>query len=391
MRAAGLSTEPSAIRCGNSITMDNPRTPRQTIHRGLAGIIFDETRITDIDGQRGELRYRGYDIEQLAVTPSFEKVAYLLLHDCWPSYDQSHAFQADLAARRSLPEETNDLLYQLGSCHPDDALRTSLSSLDLGQRDGREPLEIGLDLIAKVPSLVATHHAIRKRQTPLPPDPSLDQASDFLKRLIGRVPNTIEREAINLDFVLHADHGANASTFAGRVVTSTAADMVAAATGAVSAFAGPLHGGAISAASAMLATISSPEDVPDLVSERRRKKLPIFGFGHRVYRTCDPRSHPYRKAVLALADHVGDKRCMAILDALIEAMAPFRRMGIDINVDLYATAIYRLLGVPDIMATNTFVAARIAGWVAQILEQQENNILIRPRLRYAGNLARDLS
>lgn len=370
--------------------MDDPRTTTQTVHRGLTGIIFDETKITDIDGQRGELRYRGYDIEQLAANPSFERTAYLLLHDCWPNTDQSLAFQADLAARRLLPEGTTDLLHQLGNCHPDDALRTSLSSLDLGQRDGREPLEIGLDLIAKVPSLVATHHAIRKRQTPLPPDPSLDHASDFLKRLISRVPNTIEREAINLDFVLHADHGANASTFAGRVVTSTTADMVAAATGAVSAFAGPLHGGAIAAASAMLATIRSPEDVPAMVAERRRKKLPIFGFGHRVYRTRDPRSHPYRKAVLALADHVGDKQCIAILDALIEAMAPFRRMGIDINVDLYATAIYRLLGVPDIMATNTFVAARIAGWVAQILEQQENNILIRPRLRYTGNLARNL-
>lgn len=283
-----------------------------------------------------------------------------------------------------------DLLCQLKHHNPEDALRTAVSALDLDQHDGRDPMDIGLDLIAKIPSLIVLHEAIRSGSMFALPDPSLDHASDFLRRLLGRCPSALEREIINLDFVLHADHGANASTFAARVVASTCADMVAAVTAAIAAFAGPLHGGAIAAANRMLAEINDPADVPAIVADRRRRDLPIYGFGHRVYRTRDPRSEPYRMALDALAERSGDTETVTILDALVKAMAPYRRMGIDVNVDLFATAIYRQLGLPPHLTTGAFIAGRTVGWIAQILEQQANNILIRPRLRYVGNAARCL-
>ena len=361
------------------------------VHRGLAGIIFDETRITDIRGQQGELRYRGHAIEELAADPNFEKVAYLLIYGNWPNDEQAGRFRGDLVSRRSLSAKTVDLLRHLKDAHPDDALRTTVSALDLGQHGDRPPLEIGLDLIAKIPSMIVFHHAIRSGLgMPAEPDPSLDHAADFLRRLFGRPPTTLEQEIINLDLVLHADHGANASTFAARVVASTGADMVAAITAAMAALVGPLHGGAVAAVSAMLTEIDDPSDVPAFVANRRRQGLSIYGFGHRVYRTRDPRSEPYRRALLALAERAGDTMAVGILDALIESMEPLRRVGIDVNVDLYATTLYRLLGLPPHLATGVFMAGRSVGWVAQILEQQANNILIRPRLRYVGPAMRRL-
>ncbi|MGI9417952.1 MAG: citrate/2-methylcitrate synthase [Geminicoccaceae bacterium] len=365
--------------------------PENAVHRGLAGIIFDETEITDIQGQKGELRYRGYAIEELTIEPSFERTAFLLLNGEWPTVEEGDAFRADLAARRSLPADMIALLGHLAKATPDDALRTALSALDLGQHEGRAQMEIGLDLIAKVPSLIVAHHDLRSGREPTPPDPALDHASDILRRLLGRDLTAIEQETINLDFVLHADHGANASTFTARVAASTGVDMVAAMTAALAAFTGPLHGGAVAATSAMLAEIGSPEDVPSFVADRRRRSLPVYGFGHRVYRTRDPRSRPYYQALLTLSERAGDTGSIAILDALVEAMAPYRRMGIDVNVDLYATALYRLLGLPADLATAIFSAGRSIGWTTQILEQQANNILIRPRLRYAGPSARTLS
>jgi len=365
--------------------------PENAVHRGLAGIVFDETTITDIRGQEGDLRYRGYPIEHLAANPNFEKTAYLLLHGQWPNDDQVSSFSADLASRRPLSADTIDLLRHLADATPDAALRTILSAMDLGQYDGRDQMEIGLDLIAKIPSLITTHHAMRSGVEPIKPDPALDHASDFLRRLIGRQPTALDQEIINLDFILHADHGANASTFAARVVASTGADMVGAMTAAMAAFVGPLHGGAVAAASAMLSEIRSPSDVPAFVAERRRRDLPIYGFGHRVYRTRDPRSEPYWQALQALAERANDKTSVAILVALVDAMAPYRRMGIDVNVDLYVTVLYRLLGLQPELATSAFVAGRSVGWVAQILEQQANNILIRPRLRYVGSSAQDLT
>ena len=364
--------------------------PDAMVHRGLAGIIFDETSITDIQGQKGELRYRGYSIEELARRPSFEQTAYLLLYGDWPTEQQAKDFREDLAARRALPTKTIDLLGYLKHVHPDDAVRAAVSALDLGQHDGHDSLEIGLDLIAKIPSMIVVHHALHAGHEASEPNPLLDHASDFLKRLLGKQLTAIEQEIINLDFVLHADHGANASTFTGRVVASTGADIVAAISAAMAAFSGSLHGGAVAAAQSMLSQVRTPSEVPDFVAERRHLSLPIYGFGHRVYRTQDPRSTRYWQALLTLSEQAGDSKSIAVLEALVEAMAPYRRMGIDVNVDLYVTALYRMLGLPPHLATGVFIAGRSVGWVAQILEQQANNILIRPRLRYVGPTARCL-
>lgn len=359
------------------------------VYRGLVGIYFDKTTITDIQGHRGELRYRGYSIGDLIANPCYEDVAYLLIHGQWPCAEQSKAFRVDLAARRTLSDATVQLLQLLKDAPPEVALRTAVSGLGVQGARADESLEDGLELVAKIPSMIVAHHALRSGRAPGEPDAAFDLASDFLRRLLGRPPSALESRIINQDFVLHADHGANASTFAARVVASTEGDIYGAFTAAIAALSGPLHGGAVAAVMAMLDQIDSPEVVPAFVADRRARGLPIYGFGHRVYRGRDPRADPYRTAVQARS-RSGDRPVMAILDALVDAMAPFARHGIAPNVDLYAAPVYRLLGLSDDLVTVTFAAGRAAGWVAHLMEQQSSNTLIRPRLQYAGSAPRDL-
>ena len=366
------------------MSADQDARPEGSSKHSLSGIVFGETGVTDIRGRQGELRYRGYAIEDLAIDPDFESTVYLLLHRQWPTTGQRFGFRADLAARRSLPRDAMQMLRRLGDKHPDDALRTVVSSLDLGQRDGREPLQIGLDLIAKIPSLVTVGNALRSGRDPLDPDPALDHASDFLRRLLGRLPSEIEQRAVNLDFVLHADHGANPSAFAGRLAAGNGTDMVGAITGAIAAFTGPREGGAIAAADAILSELAAPADVPAFVARRERQGRAIQGFGRSVYRTRDPRRDLYRHTATALAALAGDDREIAVLDALIEAMAPLRRMGVGASIHLHTATLYRLLGLPAELATSTFIAGRSVGWVAQILEQQENGMPVRSKSRYIG-------
>lgn len=359
------------------------------VHRGLAGIHFDKSEITEISGDRCELRHRGYGIDQLIENPSYEKIAYLLLEGTWPGSRQYDAFRRDLAARRDLPDASMAMLVSLRLAPPHVALRTALSAL---VDDGSEQAshDAALDLTAKIPSIVVAHHALRQGRSVPPPDASLDHASDFLRRLLGRELSAQERHLINLDFVLHADHGANASTFVARVVASTGADVHAAFTAALAAFAGERHGGAVAGVAKMLDEIGSPAAVADFVRERRARNQPIMGFGHRVYRGEDPRALPFRLAARELCQALGQAEPLATLEALVEAMAPANRFGIGPNVDLYAAVIYRLLGIPDDLATSIFAAGRAAGWGAQFLEQIHNNILIRPRLLYVGPEARHL-
>lgn len=372
------------------MTIHQPIETRDAVHRGLAGVTFDESRITDIQGQHGRLSHRGYSIEQLAAAADFERTVSLLIAGEWPNKKEAEAFRADLARRRTLPDEAIRLIGAMKGQPIDDVLRSAVSILDLGQRDGRDAREIGLDLIAKVPSIIAVHEDIRCGRAPSEPDPKRPLGEDLLRRLLARDLTEDEKQVIDFDLVLHADHGANASTFTGRVVASAGADMVAAVTAAIAAFCGPLHGGAVSKAGAMQESIAAPEDAAALVADRRRRKLPVYGFGHRVYRTRDPRSVFYEQAASRLARSAEDKRRLAVAQAIAEAMAPMRRMGIDINVDFYTVLTYRMLGLPSDLGTALYAAGRTAGWIAQILEQQANNILIRPRLRYTGPHARSL-
>lgn len=363
------------------------------IRRGLAEVYFDRSRITEIDGRNGELRYRGYAIGELVEQASFEETAWLLIHGELPTPGELAGFDAALREARELPAAVVDVLRSQTGAHPMDALRTAVSALaahDPERADaGREAVvRKGTRLLAQSATLVAAHHALRSGREPARPDAGLAFADNLLFMLRGEKPGERDARILERDLILHADHDANASAFTARVVTGAQADLHAAVTAALAAFAGPLHGGAVEGVMAMVEEIGEPERVAEYVRARRARREPIPGFGHRVYRTEDPRAAPMRAIARELAARTGQQRWYAIFEELVEAMKPYARHGVDVNVDFYAGAVYRMLGIPRDLAVPLFAVGRVAGWVAQVLEQSERNILIRPRLRYEGSAAR---
>lgn len=371
--------------------MENNRQEENAkIHSGLVGIHFAKTEISDIRGDEGKLYYRGYSIDDLVLTPSYERAAFLLVHGDWPTADEHRAFCGELASFRHLPDDVADLVDQLKLARPYAALRTVTSALEEWGGEDRHGDGCDLRLVALIPSIVAAHHAARSGWPRPTPDLTLDLASDFLRQLLGRRPTDLEQRAINLDFVLHAEHGANASTFAARVVASTEASTVGAITAALAALDGPLHGGAPTAVSDLLDQLPSPAAAQKLVADRRAARQPVHGFGHRVYRREDPRARYYREIAEALSQVRNEPRMLIILDAMVEAMAPYRRFGIAVNDDLYAAAVYRLLDLPSDLFTSVFAASRVTGWIAHVIEQRSSNVLIRPRLSYVGHEPRSL-
>jgi citrate synthase len=245
-------------------------------------------------------------------------------------------------------------------------------------------------LTAQVPSIVAAHHRIRSGLEPLPPRDDLNHAASFLYLLDGKEPPAEAVEAMNIDFILHAEHGANASSFAARVTASTLSDLHSDITSAVGTLKGPLHGGAAEAVMKMALEIGEPERAAEYVRERQRnRENRIMGFGHRVYKVEDPRARHMREKSRALSERLGQAKWYQILEAVVEAMSRYQRHGIYVNVDFYAGSVYYLLGVPEDLFVSIFAVGRVPGWCASVIEQLEDNILIRPLLRYEGPM--DLS
>jgi citrate synthase len=374
---------------GSSAAIAPATTKDPTVHRGLDGVTFDRTTITKIDSEGGALLYRGYSVGELVSCSDFEQVAYLLLHGELPSPDELAELRHELRTHRRIPDEVIAILRGLVAAHPMDALRTAVSALATFDPDRHDSspaatLRKGLRLIAQMPTIVATFHTLRQGDRPRMPREDLDPASDFMYQLFGGRPTQETRDALHADFILHADHGANASTFTARVVTGTGADVHAAVTAAIAAFAGPLHGGAVENVLAMAREIGHPSRAADYVRACRAAGKPVMGFGHRIYKVEDPRA----RELLALAEHLaqsrGERLLLDTLLAVVEAMQPQASHGLVVNVDLYASVVYHLLGIPDDLSVPVFVVGRIAGWIAQVLEQQSANILIRPRLAYVG-------
>ena len=366
-----------------------------TIHRGLSGVTFDCSAITHIDGEHGRLAYRGYDINDLAEHATFEETAWLLLEGELPTANELPRFTADLGSDRSVPEPVPAILGAMRDAHPMDTLRTAVSALasldpSTAKQGSDAAKRAGLRLIAQVPTVIAAHHALRSGRTPLAPEPRLSQPHDFLRMLLGREPAPELVRLMDQDLIVHADHSANASTFAARVATGCGVGMHAAITAALAAFAGPLHGGAVEQALAQIDSIGVPEQAAAYVRDRQARNLSVMGFGHRVYRTEDPRVRHFRATAGALSRQFGDTRAFETVEALVEAMQPFARFGIGPNVDLYAGLIYRLLGLPDDLACAIFAVGRMPGWIAHVIEQQSENILIRPLLHYVGPPSRAL-
>ncbi|QEV17965.1 citrate/2-methylcitrate synthase [Streptomyces alboniger] len=366
--------------------------PPRTVRRGLDGVSFDETTITRIDGVAGTLEYRGYSIHDLAEYASFEEVAHLLVHGELPDESALAAFEKELRAARCLPDQVLALSRSLAHAHPMEALRTCVSalgafaprravSLDETYEQARDT---GIALIAQVPMLVAAHHAYRSGREPVFSTEENSYAHAFLSALLGEPPSEAAVRFMNKGFIVHADHSSNASAFAARVATGSRAGMTAAFTAAIATFAGSVHGGAAERVVRIIDEVGSPERAEQYVADLRGRGEPVMGFGHRVYRTEDPRVRHLRATVVELSQERDDRDGLAILDAVAEAMRPYSRHGLAPNVDLYAGLAYRLLGLPDDLAVPLFVVGRTAGWVAQALEQQANNVLIRPLLDYVG-------
>ena len=359
------------------------------VHRGLNGVYFDRSRVCYIDGRAGELRYRGYSIHDLAEHSTFEETCYLLLKGELPTRPQLEAFTAELKAARALPPAIYDVIRTVKNAHPMDVLRTAVSALsafdpETADKSIEATLRKGIRLTSQVPMIVAAHEHIRNGREPVAPDPKLNHAANFLYMLKGTAPSSDSARLMNIDMVLHAEHGSNASSFAARVVAGTDADLHGAITAAVAALAGPAHGGAAENVMRMAQEIGDPANTAEYVRKKRANKEPVMGFGHRVYRAEDPRARHMRAGVERLSREMGQPQWYRILEGVVEAMKPYARHGVNVNVDFYAGVVYFLNGIAEDLFVPIFAVGRVPGWTVQVMEQLENNILLRPLTLYNG-------
>ncbi len=359
------------------------------IGTGLKGVVLDETRIALVDGDEGKLVYRGYNIHDLAENATFEETSYLLLYGVLPTRAQLAEFERDLKAARSIPEPVIEIIDRVKAAHPMDILRTAVSAVVALDETSDEAtvevaLPVGKRLIAQVATIVATMHRLRNGLDPVAPREDLSHAANFLYMMFGREPEPEHAKIIDLDLVLHAEHSSNASTFAARVAAGTAADIGSAIVAAIATLKGPLHGGAAEAVQKTVEEIGDPERAIEYIKDKIEAGDKVMGFGHRVYKTEDPRARELRGVARDLGHKMGNDRWFQILQEIERAMEPYRSKGIYPNVDFYAGAVYSLLGIPDEQFIPMFAVGRMPGWVGHVLEQYEDNVLIRPLLEYTG-------
>ena len=360
---------------------------------GLEGVVVAESEISFVEGQEGRLAYRGYSIEELAERSSFEETTKLLLDGELPDGPSLRAFERQLAAARELDGETLDAVRRFpAAADPMSALRTGVSILGLTDPDrGDDGPEAtrrkAIRLIARIPSLVAAFDRARRGAEPLAPRGDLGHAANFLYMLRGTEPEPEDARVLDVCLVLHAEHGMNASTFAARVTAATLSDIHSAITSAVGTLKGPLHGGANQAVMKMLLEIDRrgvdpAAHVRDILAAGGK----VMGFGHRVYKTMDPRAPILRRFSKDLGERTGDTRWYQMSESILATMQ--REKGIDPNVDFFSASTYHALGIPADLFTPIFAIARIGGWVTHVEAQYAKNRLIRPRARYVGK--RDL-
>jgi citrate synthase len=365
------------------------QSDQHRVHRGLKGVYFERSDTTFIDGRAGELCYCGYSIHDLAEHSNFEETAYLLLHGELPNPTELESFNGELKAGRLLPDEIYDIIATLKDAHPMEVLRTAVSAL--GAFDPRVSdcapdvvLQKGIRLTSQVPVIITAHHRIRSGLEPVAPSAELSHAANFLYMLKGEIPGPDAAKLMDLDLVLHAEHGSNASTFTARVVTGTDANFHAAVTAAIAALSGPAHGGAAENVMQMAREVGAISNVAAYVKAKRKNREPIMGFGHRVYRAEDPRARHLRAGVEKLSEEMGEPHWNEILKALVKAMQPYSRHGVNVNVDFYSGVIYHLHGISEDLFVPIFAMGRLPGWTLHIRQQLQKNILIRPLLLYDG-------
>ncbi len=359
------------------------------VGKGLAGVVAANSGICWIDGDAGVLAYRGIDIHELAVKSTFEETSYLLWFGRLPGRAELEEFSRRLTEARTLDPKILDLLRSFpASATPMEVLRTAVSALsfyDPDESDNEHDANVSKSfrLTSQIAMLVAAYDRLRKGKNVVAPDPSLSHAANFLWMLNGEKPSVTATKTFDLALILHADHELNASTFAARVIAATLSDIHSAITGAIGALKGPLHGGANEAVMRMLFAIDQEgADPVDYVAKLLAQKKKISGFGHRVYHTEDPRATHLRKMSEELGESSGNAKWYKMSRAIEQYILAEKKLNA--NVDFYSASTYTMLGIDLDLFTAIFAVSRISGWAAHVIEQLDDNRLIRPRAEYIG-------
>ena len=363
-------------------------TEKSAASKGLEGVVAATTKLSDVRGLDGELIYCGYNINELAGKATYEEVVYLLHRGKLPNSDELAALKAELAAARKLPNGVVELIKQLpNDASPMRAIRTVVSALACyeppeAQDSLEDQAKRAIKLIAQVPVITAYFHLARQGK-PLPEsDPALGEAANFLYLVDGEKPSEAKEKTIDMCYILHADHGMNASTFSARVTIATLSGMYSAITSAIGTLKGPLHGGANEGVIKMLQEIGSVEKVDEFVADCLKNKKKIMGIGHRVYKVLDPRAPHLQAMAKKLSGELGDTKWLDMSERIQEIMVTEKNLYP--NVDFYSATVYYSLGIPTDLFTPIFAIARTSGWTAHVLEQLADNRLIRPKSLYDG-------
>jgi citrate synthase len=358
------------------------------ISRGLEGIIAAETRIGDVRGDVGQLIYCGYDINELAGKVSYEEIVYLLWHNRLPSQRELDDLKTALHAERELPKGVIEwITHAPKDAAPIDIMRTAVSMLgcyptlryDL---DMPKVNAMAIKLVAQIGIIAAYFHRARNGQSLPPIRKDLSEAAHFLWLMTGEEPKPEAAKTLDVAYVLHAEHGFNASTFTSRVVASTLSDMYSAISAAIGALKGALHGGANEGVIHMLQEIGSLDKVDGWIEEALAQKKKIMGIGHRVYKVLDPRAPHLKAMAIKLSEELGDAKWIQMSERIATIMK--ERKGLNANVDFYSATVYYSLGIPTDLFTPIFAISRMSGWTAHVLEQYSDNRLFRPLSEYNG-------
>lgn len=361
--------------------------------KGLDGVIVGDTVLSRVDGERGELIYRGYNIDELAGC-NFEQITYLFLYGELPSREQEKKLTENLAERREIPREIINFICTFAERdNPMATMRTAVSMLSCFHKEPRldneaELVDCALNLIAKIGTIAAVINRARRGKTPIAPNHSFTYSKNFLYMCTGEVPEDIVTKTMDTAMVLHMDHSFNASTFTARVVTSSLSDMISSITAAIGSLKGPLHGGANTAVMHMLMEIGSVENVEPWLDKALKEKRKVMGFGHRVYKVTDPRAKHLKRMSREWGERVQEKKWFQMSEKIEQLM--MSKKGINANVDFYSASTYYTMGFDPDMYTPIFAIARMVGWTAHVIEQLKDNRIMRPDANYMGPLGKTL-
>ena len=360
-----------------------------TANRGLEGVIANSTALSDVLGDKGQLIYCGYDINELVGKVTYKEVIYLLWHKKLPNRRELDAFLRELRSERQLPDPVIDFLKAAPKdANPMDVMRTAVSMLGLYDPDNGKEITPEINrqratrITAKIGVIAAYFHRARQGKSLPPVRDDLTEAEHFLYLMCGEPQSKEASDTLDVAFILHADHGMNASTFSARVTISTLSDFYSAITAAIGTLKGPLHGGANEGVIHMLEEIGSEDKVDAYVERMLAEKKKIMGIGHRVYKTLDPRAPHLRAMAVKLSEKLGEPKWIRMSERIAKLMK--EKKNLNANVDFYSATVYYSLGIPTDLFTPIFAIARCSGWCAQVLEQLEDNRLYRPLSEYVG-------